>query len=274
MTTPRSIIIGFSIFAVVSPIILIIGATKIDQQVWTVVAAAGTVGAAVGTVGAVIWAIFGQGILTRINKPVLQLNEIVPVIRVPFGFNYQSVDPKTGKEKTEKMRATRHVLYFELINTGGTIAGDARPFITAVASLKDGKWKLYDHWKDVSLVWAHDYYKTRITRLPSEDKNLIPERPYLFEFGWFGEEIPDYIINQLPEGWPVETFRISWSTILPFQPQDYGEGEHCFEITAYAIGAKAKKIYVKLDWKGGAVPTKENHKISVQEKRPKFWPNT
>jgi len=273
MTVPQAIIIGFPISAIVLAVLLVIGAKKIGQSVWTTLAAVGTVVAAVGTVGAVTWAIFSQGILASYNQPVLQLNEVLPLNQVPIYISDQSVDPKTKKKK---IYTTRHILYFKFINTGRTIARDARPFITAVASTNetDDKWKLVDNWTPVSLIWAYEYYETRITGLPSEDKNLIQHRPYLFELGWFGEKIPEVNTEKLPNGWPVEQFRMSWSTALPNLPQDYGIGKHCFEITAYAEGAETTRKYVIIDWKGGRVPNKKNCKISAQDNRPKFWPNT
>ena len=254
LTPTHAIIIG----SIVAPVLLLIGAKIIGQSVWTVLAA-------LGTIAAVIWAVYSQGFLSWYNKPVLQIIPYVEthphLIKGPIKTLKPSINQTTSEKSLEEKTYERHTLVFNLKNAGKTIGHDARPFVTAVATCNDkDEWSFQGNWAPTPLKWIHEYYDTRVTKTPSKDKHLVPERPYLFELGFFSNLYPD-------------SFRLSWSRILPHQPQDYQKGKYCFEVTAYAVKAKTKKIYVKLEWNGKHPLNKENVKISILYSKPKFWPS-
>ena len=200
LSTPSAIILA----TLLGTIVIVIGAKFIGQSIWNALAA-------VGTIAAVVWAVYHQGILTWFQRPKLEISlyELDPPHLRPV--------PTTISDK----KVNSYILTLQLINTGKTIAKSAQPLITSVGSIKNAKWRTQNNWIPVPLRWVFDELSQHSKGKPTEERDLIPHRPYLFNLG------------QLSMAHP-ETFLLLYSIISKSQTESYERGEHCFELTAFA----------------------------------------
>lgn len=217
LKTPQAIIIS----SIIVSLVFLIGAAIIGNSFWTALGA-------FATCAAVIWAIFHQGILEWWRKPNLEITlyeRNAPHLRaVPVG--------------TSDKPAMSYMLTLQLLNDGKSIARGAQPLVTDVRSLENGKWCSQEGWLPVPLLWIFDEFSLKATGKPTEEKDLVPHRPYLFNLGQFSTSHPD-------------TFFLLSSIIGKHQKESYESGEHCFEITVFALGVEPAKKYFQIKWDGG-----------------------
>jgi hypothetical protein len=209
---------------------------------------------AVGTFGAVVWAIFQQGILAWLRRP-----------KLVFRF-YESEPPHLRQvplwnTKTGKRIATGYALSIQLINRGKTLAKHAQHLVTGKAVLEDGKWQVQKNWIAVPIRWALDVPAEMGTGDPTEERNLIPNRPYPFNLGLLRTDDPIH-------------FYLNPVTMPGNQDTVYGPGEFCFELTVFAEGAKPAKKVFHIKWLGGCIEDFEEVKkrITIYMKVRPPWP--
>ena len=201
---------------------LVIGVLLAPEKLWLALTA-------IGTLLVVTWAVFHEWILVKLNRPILALSlfeqEPPHIIEIP------EISPETKK------KSTGYYVTLMLINTGRLVAKSAQPQITAKAQYMyaDG-WKIQQNWIPVSIGWVLDEWIQMSEGRPTEERDMIPERPYLFHALGISSIQPHYL-NIYP-------------TIIPrHQSNQYVPGEYCFEIKVFAIGAKTIKKYVHVKWK-------------------------
>ena len=246
---PLAVIFGYFLLAV----FLVLGAKYIGESIWAVLTA-------LGTCGAVLVALFYQPLRTWYKKPILEIGLYEPepphLIRVP-------VDQSGEKVSNNKEKTIAYILYMKLINTGKSIARSAQPLITNVGSFKDSKWQIQAYWLPLPLLWAFDEWSQKATGKPTEEKDLVPQRPYIFNIGTLSTEKPD-------------TFDLLCHIASKSQTVSYGPGEHCFEVTVYALESQTARKYIRLQWDGGCtrdfVKVKSKIIVSAMDRAP--WPHT
>ncbi|PQP34584.1 hypothetical protein C6A37_07040 [Desulfobacteraceae bacterium SEEP-SAG9] len=185
---------------------------------------------ALGTISVIIWAVYRESILAFFKCPVLELSlfESKPphIIKIP----------EINRE-TKKMDATGYYVTLKLLNTGRSVAKDAQAMITGRAYFQhaDG-WQIQPGWMPLPINWVLDEWTRMSGKGPTEERDLIPERAYLFH----AVGVSSVQSNQL----------LIYPTLSPnSQVPKYVTGEHCFEITVFAIGAKTIKKYVYVNFK-------------------------
>ncbi len=183
---------------------------------------------ATGTVGAVIWAIFHQEIKKWYNRPDLRVT--FKQESSFFGRTPESIDGRSG---------IAYYMHVHLENQGGSTAKNCQPFLTAILKKGPEGWERISGWLPIALKWVLDEHAERAKGQPTEERNIIPNRPYFFNVACIGTLHPD-------ELWIVP---IS----APYAQQtNLSKGEYFFEITIFAENtAEPKRHLFYIDWKGG-----------------------
>lgn len=238
----------FIIGCIIAASIIVAGAKYIGQDIWIALTA-------IGTVGAVIVAVFYPTIIQQWQKPKLEIDYFEPepphLRQTPV---YQGGQLLQG--------VGLYPLSIRLTNTGKIPAKNAQPQITGMGEKIGGKWQTQKNWIPAPVRWGLDEVALMSTGRPTEEKDLIPERPYFFNFGVLRTDIPDeFLLNPIamPGG----------------QKTAYPIGEFCFELTVYAQGADPAKKYFHIEWKGGCTHNFKKVKTSIiiktMDNPP--WPN-
>jgi len=219
----------------------------VDQSYWPAIAA-------IGTVGVVIWAIFSETILRRQRRPILKIStfELEPphLRQVPLRHVRGELADISG-----------YPLSIQLVNTGETLAKSAQPLVTGVGRFEDGKWQTHDNWIPAPIRWALDIPAELGAGEPTQEKDLIPHRPYVFNLGILRTDRPDlFFLNPI--------------TMPGNQAVDYSPGEFCFELKVFAEGTEPATKYVHIQWKGGCTvnfnKVKKRIRICLLDNPP--WP--
>lgn len=214
LTIPRAIVLAAVIF--------VAGAFFASDNIWLALTA-------VGTVSAVVYAIFQQTILAHWNRPVLEMSFFEP------DPPHLRQTPATNIQTGERV-GTLYPLSIRLQNKGKTIAKNARVLITNMGTISEGEWETQANWVAPYILWALDE-PAMLSGQPTGDRDLVPERPYIFNLGQLGTRFPD-------------TFKLRVVSMPGGQLVDYPAGEYCFEVTAFAEGADPRKKYVHVQWDG------------------------
>jgi hypothetical protein len=210
------------IAAIIVTLGLVVGVILAPKEVWLALTA-------IGTIGVVAWAVFHEWFLTKRKRPILELSLFEstspPLLEIPE-INHETGDTSRGYYVTLK-----------LINTGRSVAKNTQPQITRIAQyMYDNGWQIQHNWVPVSITWILDEWTRVAEGKPTEERDLISERPYLFHALGIGSTQPD-LLNIYP-------------TVIPRHQRDkYAPGEYCFEITVFALGAETIKKYVHTKWK-------------------------
>jgi hypothetical protein len=110
-------------------------------------------------------------------------------------------------------------------NVGGSIAKTVQPVLTATAErLPDRRWRRHTDWIPLGLRWCLDEINA-VRGAPTQDRYLVPNRPYLFDLG----KVSTYL--------PEPKFEITTLVKPTAQQNDFATGEYCFEVTAYSENA-------------------------------------
>ena len=234
----------FILTAIFVGLVLLVSVIYIDQSLWPAIAA-------IGTIGAVVWAIYSQGILARLNRPILELS--------PFELESPHLRQVPFYDPTGKQIDSGYALSIQLKNTGKAIAKNAQRLITNMGRFKHGKWQIQRPWIAAPIRWALDIPAEVGADEPTEEKDLVPHRPYVFNLGILRTNYPDSFVLK---------------TILMPGNQDvkYGPGEFCFELKVFAEGAKPARKYVHIKWDGGCTDdfddVKKKIKVSLKDHSP------
>ena len=208
--------------------------------------------AALSTTAAVIWAVFHQGILAWLDRPRLEISLFES--ESPYLRQVTGRDPKTGKPV-----CVIYPLSIQLKNTGKTLAKNTQPLVTGMGCIIDAKWQTQDNWISAPIHWGLDVPSEVGAEKPTEERDLVPHRPYVFNFGTMRTDYPDlFILNTI---------------IMPGnQKRDYPPGEFCFELTVFAEGADPVKKYFHIEWDGGCTDkfdeVKEKIRIYLKDHPP------
>jgi len=237
--TSKAIILA----SIIAPLLLTIGARIVGENIWSALGA-------IGTIAAVLWAVYHQGILDFLRRPIIQINlyeKDTPHIRpVPVG--------------TPEKPIKSYILTLEILNSGKVIAPRAQPLVTQVRTLKNGQWRKAEGWIPVPLYWVFDELSQISTGKPTDEKDLVPHRPYLFNLGEFSTGHPDNFLLLKP-------------IISRSQKETYEAGEHCFEITVFSLNTEPVPKYVHIKWDGKCTDDFElfKQKVYVQAYNSPIW---
>jgi hypothetical protein len=137
---------------------------------------------------------------------------------------------------------------FTVINTGRTAAVRCQPVLTMIYERHLGvggkvNWIPVKSWIPLPLLWSLDEPNIAADGRPTQDRDLVPHRPYLFDLGNCSSRDPD-------------AFHLR-PTVHPFsQETSFKPGERCFEITVFSENAEPIKKWVHLNWHGSfALPS-------------------
>jgi hypothetical protein len=119
-------------------------------------------------------------------------------------------------------------------NVGGSIAKTVQPVLTAAAErLPDRRWRQYIDWIPLGLIWSLDEINA-VRGTPTQDRYLVPHRPYMFDRGKISAYAPD----------PAFELRTLISPMA--QKNAFRLGEHCFEVTAYSENAPPTRSWYRV----------------------------
>jgi hypothetical protein len=243
-STPTAILIGFLILTVG----LLLGAYCLGEPIWLVVTAVSTTLAAVGTVGAVVFAIHRDWYLTWRRRPILK-------IRGPYEQTYPYLRRVPLQPREVLMEGERSTISYQLSvrieNTGKVPAQNTSVLISSMGEKRDGMWRIQENWIATPVRWALDVPADIGVGIPAEERNLIPRRPYVFNFGALRADVPDYFLLN--------------TIVMPGnQRNQYERGEYCFEVKAFAEGADVIQKYFHVIWKGKSTWDFEDVKRGIE----------
>jgi len=224
LETPYAIVIAALIIAVG----LLISVRLSPKEIWAALAA-------IGTICVVCYAVYREEYLIIRRRPVLNISffESTPphIIEIP----------EVNQETEEKSKG--YYVTLKITNIGKSIAGKTQIMITAKGQYfyEDG-WKTQDDWIPVSIRWILDEWTQRVEGKPTEERDLIPERPYFLHILGISSHISS-------------AFRIYPIIIPRHQSDKYVPGIYCFEITAFALGIRTVKKYIYVEWKDSDIET-------------------
>lgn len=182
--------------------------------------------AAIGTISAVVVALFYPSLSEWYQRPILEMHS-----------------PKYSNEYIRWGQQVGGGNFFcyvdiEVQNKGKTVADKCQPFLTAVAEKKQDQWQIEPNWVPIGLKWILGHSYMGSNRRATEEKNLVPNRPYIFSLG------------SVREGRDT-TFALAYYLCPTGQRDKFIPGEYCFEITVFAANTKMVKKYYYISWRGG-----------------------
>jgi len=204
---------------IIAAVIIVIGAA-FNGNLWAALTALGTLGA----VGVALY----LGIYREhLKRPILEIDfyeKRPPHLR-------QIPQHVVGNSKPESL----YPISIRIKNVGKTIAKNAQVVINGIWSFENGKWITHPNWIAVPVKWALDEMNPH----PSEAKDLVPYRPYVFNLGVIRTFEPNILELKI--------------LISPLnQSIRYEPGNYCFEAMVCAEGIEGPiKKYFYIKWNGG-----------------------
>lgn len=216
--------------AVVIFLIWLILCIKGTKKNWQTISAIATLILAIVTTVTLMWAIFEDDIKKWRNRPILDISFFE--IADQHLIRDIDIDPYQLENGKAKERDGWFIA-LQLTNKGKTSALKGQPVLTNFYTRVNAKWQPYpDQWIPITLRWA----LLEEGGVYIEKRELIPNRPEIFYLGCFSELRAGRLFLKYP--------------LCPRrQPDKISAGEHCFEIMAYAVGAKPERkyIYIKFE---------------------------
>jgi hypothetical protein len=219
---------------IIAAVIIVIGAA-FNGKVWDALTALGTLGA----VGAALY--LGR-YREHLKRPILEIDFYEK--RPP---HLRQVPPfRNGVKQTGSL----YPISIRLTNVGKTIAKNAQVVINSMWTYQNDKWIIHPNWIPVVVQWALDEMNPH----PSETKDLVPYRSYVFNLG---------VINSLEPNIIELKILISPGNQLTW----YEPGKYCFEVMVCAEGiGEPLKRYFYTTWSGGcSVDMAETEKTIIVE---------
>ena len=216
---------------------LAVGVILIAQNNWVGLAA-------VGTIGAVLWAVYHQGIMIWLERPKLQ---IMPFELKPPLFQKA---PEFHPTTSQRVGSGFYVSVL-LKNMGETLARSCQPIVTAMAKFDGGKWQKQENWIPAGLEWAVDELSRHAASKPTEERDLVPKRPYHFNLGCVSTTDP-------------HAFRLLVTVSPSAQETRFRRGQYCFEISVFAEKAIPATKYFHVKWVGGCTDDYEEVKSKIK----------
>ena len=187
---------------------------------------------AIGALASIIlmlWVVFQQVILMWLDRPVLKIPDYKhepPFFRQAASFY----------DKGTKVAKGCYYVNLQLINQGESVANNVQPQLSAIWELKNGEWHKEPNWLSVGLKWIFDEQNEK----PTEDKDLVPHRPYLFNL---------LTLSTLNPG----TFALLTIFRTTGQKYDFPLGKYCFEVTISGERIRPIMRYYLVDFLEGDI---------------------
>jgi hypothetical protein len=199
---------------------------------------------AIGVLGAVLWALYHQGVVTLLERPSLQ---IMPFELEPPLFRKS---PEFHPTTSQRVGSGFYV-NVELRNMGETLAKSCQPVVTAMGKFDAGKWQKQEDWIPLTLEWVLDELSRHVSGKPTEERDLIPHKPYNFNLGCVSTTDP-------------HAFRLLVTIVPSAQQARFTRGQYCFEITVFAEKAKPATKYFHVKWAGECTDNFEEVKTKIR----------
>ena len=130
---------------------------------------------------------------------------------------------------------------FTLTNSGLSSALKCQPVLTMmyekhVQPTGAVTWRPAASWIPLPLLWSLDE-SNRTKGTPTQDRDLVPRRPYHFDLGGCSTQSPD-------------DFSLT-ATSYPYgQPTIFPPKQLCFEVTVFSENAEPLKKWIRVNWMG------------------------
>jgi hypothetical protein len=124
-----------------------------------------------------------------------------------------------------------------IVNEGPQLARRCQPLLTGWAKASDRGWEREQNWVPIGLLWALDEWARSAAGRPTEEKDLVPDRPYLFNLGKISNSDAQHFVL-LPVLAPTA------------QQHRFPPGEYCFEVTAFAENTDSVTRWYRVIWRG------------------------
>ena len=192
------------------------------------------------------------------RRPILRLGPFEP--KPPFLQHAPEIATDTGSSVGSGIYA-----HIPLTNDGKTLARKCQSLLTAWGKPgHENVWESQKNWVPLGLRWILDEPNIYAAGKPTEERDLVPKRPYLFNLGCISTQHPD-------------KFRLLTVVEPTAQSSRFDSGTYCFEVTAFSENADPVVKYYKLQWAGGFtsnIPASEaSHRIIIEElDRPPWEP--
>jgi hypothetical protein len=137
---------------------------------------------------------------------------------------------------------TGYYVNIQLTNAGPGVVRECQPMVTACGKRSEsGGWTRTVNWVPIGLQWVLDEAATQATGAPTEERDLIPQRPYLVNLGTVGTTDPNCFHLLLV----IKSFG---------QESHFQPGEHCFEVTVYSENADPVRRWYRVLLRGALSP--------------------
>lgn len=186
------------------------------------------------------------------RRPKLRIgpySQAPPLFRQAEEFEtVQMLDTQAGSSLIQQVRRSAGLGFYvniPLTNDGVTLAKQCQPMLTAMATFQNDTWVREKNWIPLALLWALDELGPR----PTEERNLVSRRPYIFNLGKVSTRDPERFV------------------LLPLlrpsaQSCEFGRGSYCFEVTVYSENAETVQAWYVVKWHGGI-----SHQPTIDELR-------
>jgi hypothetical protein len=189
----------------------------------------------------------------RARRPILQIGPFE--MRPPLLRRAAELEKiATGDDETIwKQVGFGYYVNLPLTNVGQTLARGCQPLVTSVGEHAEGKgWARDPNWLPIGLRWVLDELNVEAHGKPTEERNLVPRRPYLFNLGNVSTQHPSQ-------------FRLILILVATGQRHTFPPGDYCFEITVYSENAEPTVKWYRVQWRGGF---KAEHVAKALERDP------
>jgi hypothetical protein len=148
-------------------------------------------------------------------------------------------EPPLLRLASERRGAGRFGYYvtIPIVSGGPQLALRCQPLLTKWAKARDDGWEREQNWVPIGLLWALDEWAQSAAGRPTEEKDLVPDRPYLFNLGKISDSDAQHFVL-LPVLAPTA------------QQHSFRPGEYCFEVTAFAENADSVTRWYRVIWRG------------------------
>ena len=179
------------------------------------------------------------------SRPALQIKDFS-----------RRITPESSRTTHEQV-ATGLYVTCNLVNIGITSARGCQPILTACARRNaDNEWRQLRDWLPLGLFWCLDEYSLQASGRPTEERYLVPKRPYLFDLCNVTTRTPDRLYLRV--------------IVTPSaQATDFPPGEYCFEVTVFSENADAVQAWYRVDWSGGITDAADARQHLMVEQLPR-----
>jgi hypothetical protein len=205
--------------------------------------------AALASAFVVVWAVFQQAIRKWLDRPILEIPEYKH--EPPFFRQAPEINQVDGREVSKG-----YYVNLVLLNQGKTVAHNVQPQLSAIWNFQNGDWRKERNWISVGLLWIFDEKNVKY-RKPTEDKYLVPNRPYRFNLLNLSTSHPD-------------TLKLLVIFRTTGQKYDFPIGKYCFEVTISGERLDPIFRYYYVDFREGGINEDFNsvkNKIFIEAKK-------